>query len=213
MKVGTDGVLLGAWADVSRARTILDIGTGTGIIALMLAQRSGGGARIDAIDIDQSAVDEARDNFGSSPWPEAFRASCVSLQEFSGKPENAALYDLIVSNPPFFVDSLKAPDQRRTTARHTDTLPPVDLIAASLKMLKPDGTLAVIYPAEEAMQFVAAAESSALFLTRMCKVSTAAGKAPKRILMELSRNATAPIFEELSLDSEEYRKLTSEFYL
>jgi len=213
MKVGTDGVLLGAWASVQGARRILDVGTGTGIIALMLAQRCGGAAQISAIDIDPGAVEEASDNFGASPWGESFREECISLQEFSAKADAAGTFDLIVSNPPYFVGSLKAPDQRRSAARHTDTLEFRDLALAALKLLAPDGCLAVVYPVEEGMAFVAEAESLGLHLMRLCRVSTAAGKPAKRLLLEFSRTAASPLFEELSLDSPAYRALTADFYL
>lgn len=213
MKVGTDGVLLGAWASLDNPRTILDIGTGTGIIALMLAQRSEGKARITAIDIDPLAIEEAMDNFQNSPWRETFGASRISLQEFAGRAENDSRFDLLVSNPPYFTGSLKAPDERRTAARHTDTLGFAQMISGALQLLAPQGILAVIYPPEEGMEFVAEAESAGLHLRRICKVSTAAGKPEKRLLMEFSREANAPEFETLVLDSPEYRELTSEFYL
>lgn len=213
MKVGTDGVLLGAWASIDWARNILDVGTGTGIIALMLAQRSEGAAQITAIDIDAPAIEEARENFGNSPWRETFSASCISLQEFAGKADNASRFDLIVSNPPFFVESLKAPDQRRTVARHTDTLGFAQMTAGALQLLAPHGIMAVIYPAKEGMDFVAEAESAGLHLVRMCRVATAEGKPVKRLLMEFSREAGAPTFEDLALDSEAFHALTKEFYL
>ena len=213
MKVGTDGVLLGAWVPLGHSSEILDAGTGTGIIALMLAQRSAGGAHISAIDIDPAAAEEASDNFRNSPWGGVLEAECIPFDEFSGRAGNAAHFDLIVSNPPFFSSSLKAPDERRSTARHTETLDPVRIIAGSLRLLAPQGRLAVVYPVTEGMDFVAEAESAGLHLIRMCKVSTRSGKPAKRLLMEFSREATAPVFEELALDSEAFRTLTAEFYL
>ena len=213
MKVGTDGVLLGAWTPVGDAARILDAGTGTGIISLILAQRCEGNAEITAIDIDSPSIEEAQDNFGTSPWSASLHAERISLQEFAEKAENEARFDLIVSNPPFFVASLKAPDSRRSCARHTDTLDFGELIESSLKILTPEGRLAVIFPVEEGMGFTAEAESAGLHLMRMYRVSTKAGKPAKRLLMEFSREATAPLFGELALDSEEFHRLTSEFYL
>lgn len=213
MKVGTDGVLLGAWAPLGEAVEILDAGTGTGIIALMLAQRSAGGAHVTAIDIDPAAVEEAADNFRNSPWDGILDAECVSFQEFSGRAGNDARFDLIVSNPPFFSASLKAPDERRSAARHTDTLGSALIIEGSLRLLAPQGRLAIILPVAEGMDFVAEAEPAGLHLIRMCRVSTKSGKPAKRLLIEFSREATAPVFEELALDSEAFRTLTAEFYL
>ena len=124
MKVGTDGVLLGAWVNVS-GDNILDIGTGTGLISLMMAQRNEK-AVIDAIDIDSDAVSQAKDNIGNSPFSNRINSWNASLQEFSSKVEKR--YDVIVSNPPFFVQSLKSPNKERSVARHTDSLPVADLI-------------------------------------------------------------------------------------
>ena len=117
MKVGTDGVLLGAWADVRHSRSILDVGTGTGLIALMLAQRCPQ-AQIVGIDIDEAAVGQALENMSASPWAERLSAQCQDVRSLCQE----GCYDTIVSNPPYFVDSLKCPDEQRTTARHTDTL-------------------------------------------------------------------------------------------
>ena len=116
MKVGTDGVLLGAWADCNGAKRILDIGTGTGVIALMLAQRNAE-AEVQAVEIDETATRRARSNFDLSPWAERLTVENCAVQEFAP----AEKFDLIVSNPPYFVDSLLPPDAKRSTARHTTT--------------------------------------------------------------------------------------------
>ena len=224
MKVGTDGVLLGAWATVlPEDRLALDVGTGTGVIALMLAQRMAasagrpgvaaegpgrGAAGILGIDIDEAAVGEAAANFAASPWADRLTARAVSLQEFSGSE-----FDLIVSNPPFFSASLKAPDAQRRAARHNDTLPPADLIQAACRLLSPSGRLSVIYPPEEARAFVMESESDGLYLSRLTRVISVAGQPPKRHLMEFSRTPAQPLFTDLVIGSPEYRSLTGDFYL
>ena len=223
MKVGTDGVLLGAWATLlPEDCQALDIGTGTGVIALMLAQRSANTAHsansqmaIIGIDIDEAAAGEAASNFAASPWASRLTARAVSLQVFSGSE-----FDLIVSNPPFFSASLKAPDAQRCTARHNDTLPPADLIQAARRLLSLSGRLSVIYPPEEARSFVMEAESAGLYLSRLTRVISVAGQPPKRHLMEFSRTPAQPLFSDLVLHdgpgaarSAAYRILTADFYL
>lgn len=212
LKVGTDGVLLGAWAAAgcSPAR-ILDVGTGTGVIALMMAQRFTQ-STVTGIDIDCDSVEEAAANFASSPWPDRLEACLKAVQDWQEET------DLIVSNPPFFINSLKAPDNRRSVARHTDTLQYRDLIAVAKRCLTADGRLAVIYSSSEAEVFAGEALSAGLFPVRICHVRTKDGKAPKRFLMELSYKRKEPFIEELSIQrgdefSEEYRSLTRDFYL
>lgn len=140
MKVGTDGTLLGAWTDVTKSRTILDIGTGTGLIALMLAQRSLT-TQITAIDIDIDSVMQAESNVALSPWCDRVKVFCSSLQDFNGSG-----YDTIVSNPPYFVNSLKCPNGHRTLARHTASLSYKDLFDGVTRMLSDDGEFSVIIP-------------------------------------------------------------------
>ena len=132
MKVGTDAVLIGSWVNASNSKTILDIGTGTGIIALMLAQKSG--ARIDAIDIDNNAFEQAQENVNNCNWKERITVHHVSLQQFVA--DSTQKYDLIVSNPPYFVDSSKAIEESRTNARHTDQLAYTDLLDGVLKLFE-----------------------------------------------------------------------------
>ena len=259
MKVGTDGVLLGAWVTLrGDERQLLDVGTGTGLIALMLAQRTvpvtapvttalaASAPAILGIEIDPAAAEEAAANFAASPWADRLVTRPVSLQSFLGSqvhPDNhesdligsvcvdrvsgheglglgpepelgaAGAFDLIVSNPPFFKASLKAPEARRRTARHDDTLPPADLIAAARQLLSPAGRLAVIYPPEEARAFVLEAEAAGLYLTRLTRVVSVAGQPPKRHLLEFSRTAGMPRFDDLVIGSAEYRNLTGDFYL
>lgn len=211
-KVGTDAVLLGAWTTLrGTERRILDVGTGTGVIALIMAQRSNE-AIIAAIDIDHDSVIEATSNFLASPWQERLLAMEAPFQKMTGQ------YDLIISNPPFFIDSLKAPDSRRSVARHTDSLSHRDMIENAVRLLSPQGHLSVIYPASEAEMFAGEALSAGLFPERICKVSTKVGAAPKRFMMELSSERKEPLIEELSIMSggdytAEYRNLTADFYL
>lgn len=214
MKLGTDSVLLGAWAPVdSGDRRILDVGTGTGVVALMIAQRlpSLDGVRIDAIDIDLPSVEEAAHNFEISPWSSALRAIHTPLQGHT-----AHKYDLIVSNPPYFIDSLKAPSARRSNTRHTDSLPHRDLIAAAFSLLREGGRLVVILPKDEGERFITDAElynigmgiPCRLHLRRVCKVSTVPHKPPKRYIMEFvllpGAETAAPKGEEsISMNGDE----------
>lgn len=212
-------MLLGAWVSLpaaaentSEAPRILDIGTGTGVIALMLAQRCPQ-ARITGLDIDSSSAEEAALNFRESPWAGRLEARCIPLQEFDAEP-----YDLIVSNPPFFINSLKAPSERRSAARHTDSLSHADLISSTLRLLSPEGRLSVIYPPEEAADFIMAAESAGLHLARRCEVHSKSGRGVKRMLLEFSRTDHPCIFESLDIlsgddYSVQYRELLKEFYL
>ena len=210
MKVGTDGVLLGAWATVSpEDRRALDVGTGTGLIALMLAQRSAAsGMNILGIDIDAAAAGEAAANFAASPWADRLTALPVSLQSFTGGP-----FDLIISNPPFFAADVAAPDARRSAARQCGSLPPSELLAAARLLLSPSGRLAVIYPPEEAAAFRLEAESAGLYLSRQTRVITTSGQLPKRLLMEFTRTPGLPVFDDLIIDSPACRSLTADFYL
>lgn len=216
MKVGTDAVLLGSWVEATDVKSILDIGTGTGIIALMLAQKSQ--AQIHAIDIDQSAYLQAKENVELCKWKNQIQVFHASLQEFSAKTHHK--YDLIVSNPPYFIDSSKASADARTAARHTDSLPFEELLEGVLKLLHPKGRFCVILPSKEAELFRDLAEAKKLHLDKILRVKTRADKTEKRLLMQFEFNPTS--FSESSIIieegerhsySEEYKKLTSAYYL
>ena len=217
MKVGTDGVLLGAWAGIESCNRILDIGTGTGLIAMMLAQRSK--AVIDAIDIDAEACLQAQENAESSPFAERIKIRQSALSDFAQT--DTGLYDLIVSNPPYFVDSLKCPDQKRNTARHTDTLTLEDLLQDSRKLLAPLGRIALILPYDLKERLADCIRTQNLFLSKETSVIPVPGAEPKRLLAELT--AEPPVFptfsSQLTIEiarhqyTDEYVSLTKDFYL
>ncbi len=213
MKVGTDGVLLGAWAAVrSGDRRMLDIGTGTGVIALMLAQRSR--ARVTAVDI--ADVSQAAENIAASPWADRVEAVQCAVQRF----EPADRFDLIVSNPPFYVDALRSPDAGRTLARHTVELGFGELCDAVVRLLAPCGRFAAILPPDGMHGFEQAAWGR-LYATRRCEVHTTPVSGVRRMLAEFSRELPASLAptERLVIEERpqcytgEYRALTKDFYL
>jgi len=216
MKVGTDGVLLGAWVQPGNSQRILDIGTGTGLISLMMAQRSD--AVIDAIDIDEHATRQADENFGLSPWSGRLHAVHRSLQEFSSHTPDR--YDLIVSNPPYFMGAHPAPSEARNIARHMDDALSIEELAMCVKkLLKPDGRFCVILPYMEGMKFLEFAESIGLYASHLTKVKTKIEKQEKRLMMEftLTRNKLEEdelvIQEEDMTYTQQYIDLTSEYYM
>lgn len=214
MKVGTDGVLLGAWTDVSNARRILDIGTGTGLIALMVAQRTTN-VQITAIDIDAEAVNQARENVSSSPWKNRVG---VMLQDVCTYTSDTG-FDTIVSNPPYFIDSLKCPDSQRATARHTDTLDAPRLLEKVAELLTPDGRFSLILPADQTDELLRIAKTQGLYPSRWTQVITRPGLPPKRSLVEFRKTHQNYSVKELVVEldrhvySEDYIALTKEFYL
>lgn len=216
MKVGTDAVLLGAWVNHPSAKTALDIGTGTGIIAIMLAQKVG--AKIDAIDIDENAFVQANENIMMCSWKDRINLHHISLQQFAN--ENSSRYDLIVSNPPYFVDSSKANEESRTNARHTDQLPYIDLLNGVLKLLNPTGKFYVILPKKESELFCELADENKLFLTKRTKVITRTDKEEKRLLMRFEFTPKTLSEDSLTIEEDErhsytneYKELTKEYYL
>jgi tRNA1Val (adenine37-N6)-methyltransferase len=215
-KVGTDGVLLGAWVNISSTdNSVLDIGTGSGLIALMLAQRVSDGATIDAIDLEVRNVQEAKENVQRSPWPEKVRVQHTSLQKFFP----AARYDLIVSNPPYFVSSLLSPDEKRTLARHTQKLSFEELLENAARLLSKSGRFAVILPYVEGLGFIQLARRYDLFPLRQATFRSRLHKPPERLVMELSPEAGQPEDQDIILYangdewSEQYKRLTCDFYL
>lgn len=214
MKVGTDSVLLGAWSTIKEGN-ILDIGTGTGLIALMLAQRSKN-SKIDAVEMELDASIEAITNANNSDWAEKITIHNCAIQDF----EPTKKYNLIISNPPFFIDSTKSPISNRNSARHSDNLSFIDLIKSITLHLKYDGISSLILPTIEAEQFIKQAKQQNLHLNKKCIVKPNSIKPAKRILMEFSFNQTEIIHENLTIETEtrhqytkEYISLTREFYL
>ncbi|MFO7616978.1 MAG: methyltransferase [Bacteroidales bacterium] len=227
MKVGTDGVLLGAWAEIEdRGRRtadgeareevlMLDVGTGTGLLALMLAQRFPG-AFIDAIEIEASSFRQACQNVGLSPWPDRINVIGADFLEWTP----GRLYDLIICNPPFFSHSLRAPGRARSVARHDDLLPFGRFIGKSAGLLNPAGSLALVIPAGRLDESVAVAAGSGLSLTRILRVRGTPRSVVKRVLIQFGRQRKVVETDELIIRqeaggalSEPCRQLTKPFYL
>ncbi len=217
MKVGTDAVLLGTWMKVPDSGRMLDIGTGTGVISLIAAQRSLS-AEITALEIDTPSANEAHFNFENSIWKNRLKVENISLQDYLKKCSSINEppgFNLIFSNPPFYDNTLKNPSVRKSTARHTETLSHKEIIKAALSLLKPDcGRLAVILPSSEAKTFILdALTHPSLHLARLCRFRTSDGKPPKRCLIEIADYICEREESELIMNSSEYRLLTQGFYL
>lgn len=201
MKVGTDGVLLGAWVNLDGACRLLDVGTGTGLIALMMAQRSD--AIIDAIDIDNDACAQAMENIKNSPFAGRVNVFHQALEDFH--PRQNGGYDRIVSNPPYFVDSLRCPDNKRTIARHTDTLTLEGFLTHGKQLLNPSGKLALILPFDQLDQLKAKSQAIDLHCHRLTRVVPVEGGQPKRLLAELSPQPNLnPTHETLIIEDKEH---------
>lgn len=218
MKIGTDGVLLGAWTPTeNNPFSILDIGTGTGIIALMLAQRSGA-QQIDALEIDEEAYEQATDNFENSPWNDRLFCFHAGLDEFVEEPEDE--YDLIISNPPFYSEDYKSNDNQRDLARFQDAMPFEELIEAADLLLSENGIFSVIIPFKEEEKFIQITKEFELYPLKITRVKGIPNGETKRSLLAFSREIT-PDFPEDELIIEtarhiytpEYSALTKDFYL
>ena len=231
MKVGTDGVLLGVLSPIDAGYVlssekenseykILDIGTGTGLVAIMLAQRTEGKAKISAVEIDAEAALQARENASNTPWQ--IDVYNKSIQEFAHECQEK--FDLIVSNPPFFINSLKASDKNRNTARHTDTLSFEDLVGSAEKLLADEGRFTVIIPCSSEIDFIEIAKGSSLFAESIIRVLPKVGKEAKRGVITFVRgadknncntNVTELVIETESRHcyTEEFKRLTADFYL
>lgn len=224
MKVGTDGVLLGAWVSHHllpiTIPSILDVGTGSGLIALMLAQRLselGLDFHITGIDIDEGAVEQANINFSASQWANHLTATLSDIQTYAK--EIPPTFHLIISNPPYFVDSLKAPDAQRSTARHTDTLSYKELIFHATRLLDNEGMLCLIAPADEEQHLLHLCALHNLRLTHLTRFYTSQkpNRPPKRILLAAQKKADElshlPIIDALYMGSDEYHNLVKDYYL
>ena len=217
MKIGTDGVLLGAWVLLENSpESILDIGTGTGVIALQLAQRSTA-ETIDAVEIDDEAYEEATENFENSPWSDRLFCYHASIQEFASEIDES--YDFIVSNPPFYTESVKTENPSRDRARFEEALPFQHLLVCAAHLLSEKGIFATIIPKKELQNFLALAEQSQLFPKRICEVKGTPTAEAKRVLLEFSKYQQPSQIETLTIElqrhqyTEEYTDLVKEFYL
>ncbi len=218
MKVGTDGVLLGAWADVEGTEKILDIGTGTGLVAIMLGQRTDK-AEIHGVEIDDISCDQAKENMEAAPWSNRLKAIPIAIQDYSKT--SSEQYDLIVSNPPFFTGGTFSDNQDRNSVRHTVKLPHGDLLGAVRKLLKPQGSFCVILPFIEGLRFEELANTYKFYCTNRMEVRPKADKPVERLLLKFERKPVAEVEKnELVIQknkrndwTEAYIALTGDFYL
>ncbi len=217
MKIGTDGVLLGAWTPIiNNPFNVLDIGAGTGILSLMLAQRSNA-EQIDAIEIDEDAYEQCVENFEASPWGDKLFCFHAGLDEFVDEPEDE--YDLIISNPPFYTDDYKSDNTSRDLARFEDALPFEELIEAAALLLSDNGIFSVIIPFKEEEQFVSLCKELDLFPLKITRVKGTSTSEIKRSLLAFCRMEQTPLIDELVIEisrhnyTPEYIELTKEFYL
>lgn len=220
MKIGTDAVLLGAWVFLeNEIDSILDVGSGTGIIALMLAQRSFA-LTIDAVEIDNDAYEQTVTNFENSNWGDRLYCYHSSFQNFADEiAEEDETYDLIISNPPFYTDEFESENDARNKARFTTSLSFNELLKGVSKILSKKGKFAVIIPFKEEQGFVELAKENNLFLNRVCHVKGNPSSAFKRSLLEFSFEDKKLIKENLTIEikrhqyTDEYINLTKDFYL
>ena len=216
MKVGTDGVLLGAWVELNNdMNKALDIGTGTGLIALQIAQRSDF-ETIDALEIEPNAYEQAVENFENSDWSDRLFCYHASLQEFTIEIDEK--YDLVISNPPFYNDTFKEVEQKRATARHTKTLSFTELLSATAILLNPNGSCAFIIPFHEEKEFLIIANESNLYPNRITRVRGNLKSKIKRSLLQLSFVKTKLIYNELAIEidrhvyTDAYKNMVRDFY-
>jgi len=227
MKVGTDGVLLGAWCPIdNNPFSILDIGAGTGILSLILAQRSNAehpslqgelAQQIDAIEIDENAFEQCVENFENSPWGDKLFCFHAGLDEFMEEPEDE--YDLIISNPPFYTEDYKTENEQRDLARFSDALPFEDLVEAAHLLLSENGIFAVIIPFKEEEKFITLAKDFELYPFKITRVKGTPTTEIKRSLLAFSKTQKQTHVDELIIETarhqytEEYIDLTKDFYL
>lgn len=217
MKVGTDAVLLGSWVRVDGARRMLDVGCGCGVIALMAAQRNAT-AQVVAVEIDGDAASQAAGNVARSPWSDRIIVVCKDVLDYTDDEK----FDVIFSNPPYFVDSLKCPDNKRTSARHTDRLDFDSLVSRAASLLTPEGEFSLVIPWEASREIKAVSLFNKLYLCRETQILTKIGKRPKRVL--LSFRHIQPKMEEVEVNqlviedapgiyTPQFAGLVKEFYL
>ncbi len=220
MKIGTDGVLLGAWCSLENdPESILDIGSGTGLIGLMIAQRCDA-MTIDSVEIDEQAYEQTVENFERSDWADRLFCYHSSFQDFANEMiEEEEEYDLIISNPPFYTDDFQTEDDARNRARFTSSLSFQELIIGATNLLSSAGKFVVIIPFKEEETFVSLAEESKLVLQRVCRIQGTPDSEIKRSLLEFSFQEKELTAEELIIEisrhnyTESYKELTRDFYL
>jgi tRNA1Val (adenine37-N6)-methyltransferase len=231
MKVGTDAVLLASWADLSNAKRVLDIGTGSGVIALIAAQRTMADCHVDGIEIQEDDCAQAVSNAAASPWSDRVHILCTAVQDYHPRYR----YDIILCNPPYFINSLRPPGEGRTTARHAVQLDHATLISSVDRLLSPLGKASFIMPPEEGKQFESLITPAGMQATRICSFRTRAGKRVERVLMTFARLEQASVdqatgdsdlelpmslevseillYDEDNRWSREYTELTQDLYL
>ncbi|MEE2772942.1 MAG: methyltransferase [Bacteroidota bacterium] len=219
MKIGTDGVLLGAWASIDHSPgSILDIGAGTGIISLMLAQRSEA-FQIDAIEIEENAYEQTVDNFEASDWGDRLFCYHAGFDEFVEEMQDEEQYDLIISNPPFYSEDYKSGDQNRDQARFADALPLSELIPGASLLLSENGHFDIIIPFSEEEYAIQIAQNSGLFPRKITRVKGNSEAPIKRSLISFQKANTTPEIDELIIEisrhhyTEDYKNLVQDFYL
>ena len=216
MKVTTDSVLLGAWVNIEGAKRILDIGAGSDIVAIMLGQRTSG-ASIDAVEIEETACVQARENMLATPWASCMNVINSAIQDFAK--QKPTKYDLIVSNPPFFTGGTFSSNQQKASVRHTIKLPHSDLLSAARSLLAPEGRFCVILPLIEGLRFVEIAASYHLHCTRQVEVLPKLGKTVERLLLQFEYTSKKLSTEQLvvldnnSEYSSDFVAITKDFYL
>jgi tRNA1Val (adenine37-N6)-methyltransferase len=216
MKVGTDAVLLGAVADVGNSRQVLEIGTGCGVIALMLAQRSD--AVIDAVEIDEESAGQATENAKNSPWKNRISIIHSSLQDFTK--QAAKKYDIIISNPPYFSGSLKSANTKRNLSRHDEMLSLYELLSCVQELMSGDASLWLILPVKESSQLIKKALETGFSVHYILKIMTKSGCAPERFILLLKKSIPEKTVEEIlviknddGLYTKEYKELTKDYYI
>jgi len=213
-KVGTDGVLLGAYADLNGVTNILDIGSGTGLLSIMLAQRCE--AMITAIEPDHDSFIQSCENVNLVEWQKRIKIVNSDLQNFNSDNEK---FDLIVTNPPYFCDSLKSPDPRKSAARHNDSLTTVEIVTGVKRLLKDDGRLQLILPYVEGNVFIADASRYGFYCNNILKIRPLPESEIRRLILTFTRTKKIPVEKFLTIEhgrhqfTDDYINLTKDFYL
>lgn len=206
MKVGTDAILLGRWTEVKPTDVVLDIGTGCGLLPLMLSQK--GVAQVDAVDIDTASVEEASVNFEASQWRDQLKVYCSDIVEFQQNRQ----YDLIISNPPFFNRFSKCDSERKSRARHNDAgLSYATVCQVVQRLLKPEGRLSVVLPFDVSEEFLKTAENHGIFLHKILKIIPIEGKEPNRVNLELGFGKYETVIEETFVIRDVDKRFTAQY--